>query len=309
MDTLKERLWLWQTTLKMAADHPVFGVGRGRWRIEFPAYAGKQTFRFYDAEQREIIFQRPHNDYLWVLAENGVIGLSLYLAIFATLLFYGFKTMRHAEDSNLKVMAGCMSFGLVGYMVIAFFSFPKERIVHSVLFMLIAACIITGYHKAFPTARKLPRNLVVSLGFIALPMLAFCIFVGGIRLNSEIHTRRALDARQKGDWHTVIAEIDQAESPFYQLDPTAMPVMWYRGVAHFSRGELESALSDFQAAYQAHPNQIHVLNNLASTYAGIGDYDKAMSYYRQALVLCPDFTVSRDNLALLSLYLEKKKAP
>ena len=69
--SMSERKALWENTYKMFKENPVAGVGAGNWRINF----GNYTLRGYDNWQAGLrIPDRPHNDFLWVLAETGLIG-------------------------------------------------------------------------------------------------------------------------------------------------------------------------------------------------------------------------------------------
>ena len=72
-----------------------------------------------------------------------------------------------------------------------------------------------------------------ALAVPSLSLLLFAITVGYIRLNAEIHTKRALGARSAQNWPMVISEIDKGYSVFATLDPMSTPLQWYRGEANF----------------------------------------------------------------------------
>jgi O-antigen ligase len=84
--SLQWRLGMWQKSLRMARDKPVFGWGVGTFPIHQSRY-------FHPAvplrEQREVFYsgssltENAHNSYVQILAELGVPGLLLYLSIFA----------------------------------------------------------------------------------------------------------------------------------------------------------------------------------------------------------------------------------
>lgn len=63
------RTVIWQAGLELFGQRPLLGVGSGT----FPQAAAPMLDRA----------RRPHNAYLAVLAENGIIGLLLFLALFA----------------------------------------------------------------------------------------------------------------------------------------------------------------------------------------------------------------------------------
>ncbi len=66
---------LWQAAIEMAADHPVLGVGPGRFGAESAAYALDQPVGLDDPV--------AHNSYLEVLAENGLFAFLALLAFVA----------------------------------------------------------------------------------------------------------------------------------------------------------------------------------------------------------------------------------
>jgi tetratricopeptide (TPR) repeat protein len=303
MSTLNERIWLWKKTFEMVKKHPLMGIGVGQWRLAFPIYGKIQKFRQSDDGPIEIFFQRPHNDYIWILSESGIIGLLSYLAIFGISINYALKIFFQSGDADNKALAFCMLFGIIGYMVISFFSFPRERIVHVIFLMLIMACIVSAYHQVFRKQKNAKCYRILFVNIFALLLLVFCMIVGYIRLDSEAHVKEALVARRTGDWQTVRSEIDKADSPFYQLDPLCIPLAWYRGIANYSTGHFEEALKDFKKAYQIHPNNIHVLNNLGTGYAKLGDFESAVAYYEKALEICPGFAEARVNLGVVYFHM------
>ncbi len=64
-DALSIRGEIWGATLRMIADHPVFGVGLGAFATMYPRYDPSNGLR-RTAE--------AHNDYLQLVAETGVVG-------------------------------------------------------------------------------------------------------------------------------------------------------------------------------------------------------------------------------------------
>jgi len=299
LNTLHQRVWLWQKSWEMIKENPLLGVGLGQWRIHFPFHGKIQEFRASDDGIKEIIYQRPHNDYIWVLAESGILGLLFFLAIFSIPVFYCLKMLSKAEDKNTKYFAGFMLFGLIGYMIISLFSFPRERVVHNIFLILIIACIVSIYHSEFPPKSRPDSPKIGVLSMMALFFLAIGACIGFERLQSEIHTRKALSAYEQENWQTVISEIDASNTSFYQLDPTSTPLYWYRGMANYSMGRFELALGDFSKAYQAHPFHLHVLNNLGTNYAKLGNYRQAIDYYQKALDASPGFKDARINLGVV----------
>jgi O-antigen ligase len=298
--SLAQRIRLWDKSLKMTAANPFLGVGLGQWKIIYPGCATERKGQDPDERSAPVYFQRPHNDYLWVLSESGFGGLLCYLAFFVTLIFYCIRIIHKAHNPDTIYFSILMLFGITGYTVISFFSFPKERIVHNIFLMLTAACILTVYQQLFPIRKKIPAPGFKGLNIVILCMLAVCAAVGYIRICSEVHARRALSAKKVGRWQQVIYEIDKADLRFYNMDPIAMPLSGYKGLANFSLGHIEKAREDFRKALQAHPNHIYVLNNLGTCSALLNDYRRAIEYYNRSLAISPGFKQAQNNLHLIS---------
>jgi O-antigen ligase len=70
---LGQRVVMWRNTIRMAGDHPIFGVGTGGFAAGYHPYAlagkGWQSFETDD----------PHNQYLKIQGEQGILGLAAYL--------------------------------------------------------------------------------------------------------------------------------------------------------------------------------------------------------------------------------------
>jgi O-antigen ligase len=289
----RERLLMWQQSLELVEDNPVLGVGAGNWKITLPSRGlGRLTERSF----KRVHFQRPHNDYVWILCETGIVGLVLYLSIFGIVIGYILRIIIRHPDAHDRLVAVLMFFGIVGYMTISFFSFPKERVFHSIFLMLMLAIVVSTYHRAFGGTKTVPRTLVFVLATASLFLLLFAIVFGYIRLTAEMHTKRALVARRAKNWQKVISEIDKGYSVLATLDPTSAPLHWYRGEANFLLNNVPQAFEDYKNAYRAHPYHIHVLNNLATCYELQGDHNQAVRYYKKALGIWPQFQEALINL-------------
>ncbi len=290
--SVNERIILWQKSIKIFLDNPILGVGPGNWKIVFPQY-GTNGLR---AETGFTNFRRPHNDYLWILTETGIFGLIFYLLIFFFVFYYGIKTLFQIHSMNQKIYIMCLLFGITGYLVISFFSFPKERITHGIFLTLIISNIISIYHESFPlkVILKIPRGLLVILVMIIVSISGY---VGYIRFISDQCMKNVLFYRQQNQWGNLIDEVDKIDSYFYTIDNSVTPVVWYRGVANYSLKNYIKAYTDFYKSLKVHPNNVHVLNNLATISEERGKHNKAIIYYKKAITIAPKFEEALLNLS------------
>jgi hypothetical protein len=140
---------------------------------------------------------------------------------------------------------------------------------------------------------------VLSILLIGLPLLLAAASVGYLRLNAEVHMKKALAARMAQDWPAALREIDAAYSAFATLDPTGTPLKWYRGEVHFALNDVPRALADYEQAIAAHPYHIHVLNNLATCCVLTNRAADAIPYYEEAIRIFPRFAEAACNLATI----------
>jgi tetratricopeptide (TPR) repeat protein len=148
-----------------------------------------------------------------------------------------------------------------------------------------------------------PRLKKIKVSKVVLPLLAalisFSMVTCVMKIKGEATIKKAFEYKQRALWEPMIRETEKAENYFYRLDPYSMPVAWYTGVGYFTLDRMDKALESFRQAYQVHPFNMHVLNNLAGTYARKGDYTNAVHYYLEALKISPQFSESLVNLSAI----------
>ncbi len=287
--TFKERLLLWDNTWRMIKDHPFAGVGAGNWQIYFPHYGLQQFLSTnYLISDGYTTFQRPHNDFLWVFAETGLLGFLFYLLFFIGLLFtvvIGFAKSTGKE----KWFWLSVFFALLIYVFNAAFDFPLERSEHQLLFVMLAAFVSANQ---FFTNRGLfgGLKLPVSSRLTATVLTGFsllALYITSYRISGEAHSRKLILAHGKGNWQQMISEGKKAINPWYNMDNFSIPVNWYIGVAKFALNDLKGAKIHFEQAYQINPYQVHVLNNYAACFEKEGNHARAIELYDELLRISP----------------------
>lgn len=286
----KDRLELWKRTIKLIEEKPLLGHGPANWKIEMLKYGNKGLV----SEDNITFYQRPHNDFLWIFSEYGIIGGLLYLMLFLSAFVSLFKQLSLQKEIRNIFFFYAVLYALIGFTVFSFFSFPHERIVNNILLSTLFAIIISGRDKS----KHIGRQKVIKFIFflISAVFIISSIFFASQRFASESHTRNALLAKANKNHSVVITEINNAISPYYVMDPLSTPLWWYKGLAYYENGSVDSAIKYFSEAYEINPYHVHVLNNLASSYGQKGETGKAIDFYKKVLKLYPDFEESSLNL-------------
>lgn len=294
-DTVKDRIILWKNSYALFKEKPLLGNGLGSWKINILKY-GNQNLR---SEDNLTFYQRPHNDYLWILCEGGILTLCCFLLIFIFCFISAYKLALTQLSENEKVFILLFLFTIAGYLTFSFFSFPIERIEHLIIISFLISSILLMQKD------KLPKIQTITLKYkkitiTTLMVISAISFIWGIyRLKSEVHLKKAFEYRNQSKWNLLIQEIDKSNTFLYKIDPFSTPLTWYRGVANYSLGNYLEAENDFENAYKINPYHIHVLNNLG-TCKGINKHEKeAIKLYKRAIEIAPNFNEVYYNLSTL----------
>jgi len=190
-------------------------------------------------------------------------------------------------------------------MVISFFSFPSERVGHSVLVALMFSIIISVKGRSTRFKGSSMKRYLFPLMIVLLIGGSLYYF---LMARSEFHVSKAVVAKSNGNWRKVLKECNMVNDGLYNVDPMTTPIQWYSGIGNFSLGNHEIAFQNFQAAYDAHPYHLHVLNNLGTAFELKGNHDQAIGYYQKALEVSPVFEDALINLAVVQYNMGNKGA-
>lgn len=292
------RLGMWKITAEMAMDHPVTGVGAGNWQIAIPEYYSRIGLK-----DKEVNWISPHNDYLWILAEKGVPGIGLYLCMIMAAIWLFIRILRSNFEKERAKQALFIMAGLIGYLVVACFDFPYQRIDHQVIFAILVAGLIT-----LSSTSAAAKQVNVNRQLFFVPVLLFLLFgtvYGYQALKVETHIKKSIALRNAGKMAEALDEVDAARTPWRSLDAPGSPVDYYAGLIHATMNDNRAAILSYTSAHSVHPNHVALLNNLGKSYYNIGYYGLAEHYYLKALQIVPGFKEARVNLS--TLYYTKGK--
>lgn len=283
LHTLDTRYSLWRNSFEMVKEYPL-GVGSGNWQVFFPKY-GLSHFDVPEVRNGLTIYHQPHNDFIWVLCELGIQGLVLYLSGFILTVIMLFRTMKKG-NSQLRFL---LLINILGYCAIAFFDFPLERIEHQVLLSVTVILTMNNYDVVSARHKTIRTSIVNPIAAI---IIGFSMLVCFYRLKGEYYTRQFILADRKKQADFVISACSKAQSPFYSIDPVAVPIDWYAGVSLFSQQKTAAATARLEKARQCAPWNIHVLVHLGTVYEMQGEYAKAAECYYTANRISPDAAIA-----------------
>lgn len=268
-----ERVRIWSNSIEMWKESPILGKGSGDWKIEIL----KTPLEFTQAEEGTIFYQRAHNDFIQIAVENGLVGLILFLAF---LIIGAVHLLKSDIDRSSKTF---LFAGLVGFVLIANFSFPMERVEILILLFLF---ILPGLSKERSQESFRLEKVGMTLAFTAVVLLAFTW------LQSEL-----LYFKYKNDNDPLAFE--KIDKSFYTIDPMSTPLEWQEANMYYGRQDYGTALTHYEKAFKYNPYHLHLINNLGSCNYALGNAGMAEKYYKQALALNPSFVETLMNYSSL----------
>lgn len=279
--SISERGRIWAESLNMFRDNPA-GVGIGNWRTNMPLYAAGISDWAYSIT----CFKRPHNDYIWVLTETGIPGFVAYISLFIISIYYFAK-------SRAFVFMG----GMLGYMAIAFFSFPRERTFQTLMLIVYMGVALSLYHKQVGFNKK----TLVPMFFIVVIIMSFIGFDFHKRYDASKRMRRIITAKSYCEWDVVLCELESS-SWFSNLDPLKRPLAFYEGEACYHLGDLDGAMIGYEKALDVGPYEINVVNETAICFLFAGWAQESFALCMQSLNMWPNEEGVRANAAAFSPY-------
>lgn len=180
---------LWSGTVELAVSSPrIFLIGTGPETFPYEFQKFRPETLNYSSEWNYIL-NKPHNYYLELLAQNGVIGLLIYVLIVIKVLI--------AKDPVLSP-------ALFGFFVTNIFGWPTVS--NTLFFWVFLALLVNGARKD-----QSPEDLTIRHTFYVL-ILVLCLAVYGYLNMQFIKQYKADIASKKSDYYFEKGDVKKALS-------------------------------------------------------------------------------------------------
>lgn len=126
-----ERLLIWGSAYKMFRDHPVLGVGLGQYKDSYQQ-------KYISPKAKEPLLGHAHNNFLQMLAENGVIGFAGFVILLAGFIGYSLLLFWRTQSAYaLMAAASTLALLLQG---LTEYNFGNSAVMKS--FWLVQGCLL-----------------------------------------------------------------------------------------------------------------------------------------------------------------------
>ena len=303
--TLKSRLLIWKSTVELIKQKPFSGHGTGNFELAYYKLASEKEGVFIPQNQR---IEKAHNEFLEIAAENGIIGLGLFLLFIFMIFKIGWRILNAGSEKNSEKFASVFAIaGIFGILVNSLASFPLQT-GSGCFFFFINCGILSRFYFTVSGQKPLEKKFSYP-GVLFLCMASICavivfsfaaLFSSYSLKKSKSITSFAVETTEPALW--LIAEMYAKNAVSY--NPFNIESYFHLGKLYLISNQLDAAYENFKKALEFQPYSEVVLVNLGIVEQRRGNYDSAEKYFLKAL------TINKNNLDVLraagNFYLELK---
>lgn len=269
----------WLDTIEMIKDRPLCGVGPGNYGLVYEEYRTR-----FQALRIETV--HPHNEYLELTAEYGLIGAALILWALLSVCLPLLRLVRTAPNPRHALPAAALLAALAGTAVHGFFDFELRILPNALMLALLAGCAVAPLLQDGPD-RHPKRTRAVQWVF-ALTITLAALWTVQVMSSAWIRVR--------GDRLLLTQNFTQAER-LYQIagwmDPQNWRTQWGLGrVYYYHRyAQLDPALkrdwaqkerAAYAAALRINAKKEEVVYGLGCAELFLGNREQGLDYLRRA---------------------------
>lgn len=205
---MPDRVSWWLSSFEMIKDKPLLGHGLSSYKDVYNQYR-RIDYKVPNDEQDHITPETAHNEYLNIVATQGLLGFAAYAAMIIMMFIYVSKYLRKTKDDKDKLIVMALLTGIIVYLIQVLMSFGTVTTLF-VLFTLIG--LIVSYINNQKKNELILQNLFL-FRFIGIA-LALAIFIyGGYAsfkmIFAEYYFKQAQYYAAAGDFENAIKTYDK----------------------------------------------------------------------------------------------------
>lgn len=293
-ENIDTRLVFWKRSLLMIKDYPIFGVGQGNWDIEVNNYPNPPL---PNHTKENLAFNSPHNTFLSIVTELGIIGFILFFIVFLLPIFVTIYQIffQNLFDKKLFVYISFYS----GFFVYSFFDFSLCRPMHIVILSIILVLI---QHRTF-TVQVFEVKYMKLFYSLYIILIGLYIIIALSQIKGEYYSKIIYNSLHLQDEAT-FKLWSKSENFIYKQTPNLFPISFYKSALYRKHKNYPKALFEIEKALALNPYEVRVLNDYAIILMHSNKQDLAKQTYEKIIQLNPFYEDAIYNLAAL-YYFEK----
>ncbi len=305
------RIFIWKITQNMIAADPIWGIGYGRYGVEYLNYQAK----FFEDPVNERYFdladnlKGAKNEYLQILVETGIGGFILFFILFFMFYHQSYKvviSIRHQNSNSeerLAIMTIVVSTTIILLHALVDNVFYAVPIMVLFWFNLAMVSVLAKKHDLHCSKFYISFSHHPIIQLAGLILLFFNIFVIWNKAKGYIYWQDGQNYVAAGLWEHGIKAYEKALRKF----PRDGELQFHLGAAYAYTRKPEKALKLLKQATQRF-NDKNLYIVLGYTYIQLKDFYQAEKSFNRALQMYPKLLLPRLWLAELYLNQGKKEA-
>lgn len=275
-DSADGRLLIWTNTWRMIQEFPLFGQGTGGWLAD---YMHLQADYFVQRPDSPYLLLAdnvayPYNEYLLLLAEQGMAGFLLMLLSLYSLLF--------SKSNGFLTKALLLSF-----LAFSFFSYPSNVFALQLLFVALIGIMKS---KPLKTFSLIARTFRYAIGVVLLVIALFSVHSYRMYAQAYGNIRNLYE----GKYEDALLELESLY-PYFYHNPALMSLYSHISIDYLSSSE---ALKLLEETERLMPNG-DVYMDLGDVWKREGDMLQAERCYQTAIQMVPSRLMPKYKLFLL----------
>lgn len=304
------RVLMWEAGWLMIKEAPVAGKGLGGYRLNYPYYQGLLLNNPKNNEYDYVVTWMPHQNYILIASETGIMGLGLFLLMTALFFAQSLKTLseKNRDSAAALGMAGATA-ALLGASFFNTFYNVASSTFYYFLFIFSIFALTRDEQKYFAvkgTALK-AAAAGAALLFALTAVYDWRVVAANIYLkqaNRAFDRMKDAQAKQSAwDYETYKKEAGQKFEKVIKMNITELcpqtDVAQYYYAAEYFRtiGDLPRALENYARDLELNPFCPEVNNMYGALLGQSGNLDRAVALLKTAVFVAPHYFAACKNLA------------
>lgn len=280
-DQVAIRLYYWTSALRMMGDHPVLGVGFGRFDDFFRRYRPADRISEFG---RSALADNPHSVPLSLGSEGGILVLLPWLALVLVTVLLAVKAIRSApsarDSSSPRWEVAGLGGAFVGYVAQASANFDVPPL--AVLGFVIGGAVVAATHSGVRVRVRLPAARAVAVATtLTAAVAALWSFVP---IRADLRAQEGVNLAAEGRMRAAIDALDAAAT----RAPWEPRYGFLAGQTAYAGGDVLGSLIRFEATARSFPDSYEPVLATARVAAELGESDVASIWYERVLRIEPN---------------------
>ncbi len=288
--SVTNRLMMWKGALALWKEKPLQGIGLTEYRRRFPdvqagILAREKGFNY-------VVTWLPHQNFLYLLCELGLIGLGLFCAAWVLSAAGAISRLKALEPEAWAAFLG--TFGMLGVSLLNTFSnIPPS----AMAFWFLLGLLAFRPAPAAAPAGMLPWRPVLAVGACLSLVLGWH---SGREVAAQRLLRQGLRHKKKNELVQAAAFLRKAsEMRIREFTPqTLVGVNYELAEVYRSGGAPQESAAFYQRDLEENPYAPETHNMLGANLGQLGRSQEALAHLREAIRLSPGYSAAMLNLGV-----------